>query len=377
MRILLLLFSVFLSSASELGAAEAGSLSTGCNQRISIITRQLPSVRAGDAFAKTNTGVRDRFYPRDRDELSAVPVESFGPPEIEIPDATIQAVIGKVISFPPYSEEPVMIPEQYLSREGFAIVDLIGRKLFYRKKSERPGTATYTREFFIEKPAIYNGSRDFRIPDDKTTFARELAERQLARSTTFRDGAPEKKNLIRFAQELVNYQILQKIASASPITTDDLEHWTEIVTESDPHEDPLIRRFLWVIRDTQKSFTRGNTDYFVDTSGLTIWMDITERNVFQPTPPEKVVVRLREILALFNSLSRDSNPNDAIRVFREYLLIHPTADGNGRIARALLDGAFVKLGIYPKAVVALKTPLAMFSSEADTANLIYRALTSK
>lgn len=64
-------------------------------------------------------------------------------------------------------------------------------------------------------------------------------------------------------------------------------------------------------------------------------------------PPQYVLEEMRGLINFINSLDENSDLSFVAYAYKTFLSIHPFANGNGRIARALLDYMLIKTGYTP------------------------------
>jgi fido (protein-threonine AMPylation protein) len=81
-----------------------------------------------------------------------------------------------------------------------------------------------------------------------------------------------------------------------------------------------------------------------------VWIGTPERPVFEPPPPEAVPERLEDLLVWWRTAYADLSVSDQETIIRalarlhhDFVSIHPFEDGNGRMARLLIDLAAEEL----------------------------------
>ena len=64
-------------------------------------------------------------------------------------------------------------------------------------------------------------------------------------------------------------------------------------------------------------------------------------------PAREVPARLAKLIESINRLTANSSLREFAEIYREFIVIHPFGDGNGRTARVLLDYILLKNGHGP------------------------------
>lgn len=302
---------------------------------------------------RANTGVGKQFYPRDLKQLAAIPVEDLADAYIESP-MSVLSLEGNIMIFPGTRERFFC---EKATEDYFVVVDLSGRRLEFRKRVA--GSSRFHRESYVST----NEAKNYPAKSSHVPSIEELATAQLRGSTSWLAGVKSVRKKYQVAQESINKELLSKWQSGGAVTRDDIQRWTEYVTDAIPASDDKVRRKSWVIRGTVAEFERDGKQYKVDMNNVSVWLEYLSNpySLFiQPMKAEDVPQALDEILSRFNALTPDNSFEDAVAIYRDYLICHPTLDANGRIGRALLDHAMMKIGYSPVPKFPAELTLVLF-----------------
>ena len=85
---------------------------------------------------------------------------------------------------------------------------------------------------------------------------------------------------------------------------------------------------------------------------------------FSYIPAEEVLTSIREWMSRANQVNGATSLLEIIRLYRDFVYIHPFTDGNGRSARVLLDALMMRAGFPPVPHSRALTQDVVFKSEA-------------
>jgi hypothetical protein len=201
------------------------------------------------------------------------------------------------------------------------------------------------------------------LPRMVDKLADGLARSQIRTSTSARLSgfAPRiTNNLIA-----TNRQMLAHLISGKPLTVHDLEDWNLRVQEGllDREKQPKAG----VLRGTRKLVDLGGERVDVDLRDQQVGdtaLDGTQALSFLPAG--EVPRALSALVERVNRLDRSSTFLEVARVYRDFVHIHPFADGNGRAGRVLLDYALLKAG-FPPLPHGKSTGLVMYRDAGEVA----------
>jgi len=99
-----------------------------------------------------------------------------------------------------------------------------------------------------------------------------------------------------------------------------------------------------IVRGTDpRNVLRNGHNYRVDIRGL----QMLAGNGVKFIPASEVPGKLAVLIQRINHLDNKASLQEILGIYRDFLIIHPFVDGNGRTARILLDYMLMKSGFPP------------------------------
>ncbi|RYZ83174.1 MAG: hypothetical protein EOP06_20425, partial [Proteobacteria bacterium] len=138
---------------------------------------------------------------------------------------------------------------------------------------------------------------------------------------------------------MANNEMLKLILAGRSLAISDLSKFNNLITEQGSDAPDLFRG---LIRGSRNYVTRGARKYYVDLSETEIKVG---NKAFAPA--SDVERLLSAWVDKVNKIGPESSLGSIIELFREFILIHPFSDGNGRTSRLLLDYMSIRAGFGP------------------------------
>lgn len=177
-------------------------------------------------------------------------------------------------------------------------------------------------------------------------LAKKLTDLHLNRSTNRRHA----KNIIEYDSGVreANTLIAKRLVSKEEITESDLIQLNKALLKGVyPFRDSYFHPIAGVLR--------GSADQVAIHDGKLYVVDMRDRQSFQMlstpserlttltfAPADQVSTLLRDLLKDANQVSETTSMEKIFSIYQEYIKIHPFADGNGRVARVLLNFMLLK-----------------------------------
>lgn len=261
----------------------------------------------------------------------------------------------------------------------FTLKDSTGR-WFYVQAQKKWGSDKYVLDFatlqFVPsevhrlnnyKPALSKVFQEHRISDmNSTQLSDYLSSLQLKTSTNAKNASPEQRQVfIKGIQDA--YQMLAELLVHG--RTLEVAHLEKLNLFANAGINP----YEWKINEPMAGVLRGTKDKIVLIQGKPTAIDMSAFEVAQTwkttalgvpyrlnyfVPAKEVPARVETLLQRIAKIDHNSSPLDVFQLYRDFVVTHPFADGNGRTARMLLNYLLVKAGMPP--------------SETPAASLFYR-----
>lgn len=226
---------------------------------------------------------------------------------------------------------------------------------FLRVVNERP-IADLERQFYAESAALRQFSFLSKINSDYFAFKEQskiIALAQASVSNTLQ-GKSDLKTLTRVIQKM-----LLDLEAHKMLTIKDLEEMNYELTAD--FLSSFHRIVAGIVRGTpERTVVYEGEKYPVDLSELDIHTG-TQPVRFLYIAPQEVPGRLDQLVDGINQISQSTPLRNIVKIYREFIIIHPFIDGNGRLSRLLLDYMLLKSG-HPALKHNPKTARVLFKS---------------
>ena len=234
--------------------------------------------------------------------------------------------------------------ETYYNRGLLEMLEPFGRRRYF--KTPNDGSNRYVE---VSKPDDLNVKETLpenlkQIPRNYEISSREnlllaLVAQQAVASNTLRKSLPSESKLNNNLR-LANEKMLEFLDSKKELTLKDIETLNSLLIEG-----VLVSSVLrgspprWIHRNGKK--------HYVDNSQKDVGSSVDGYIIFQYLPVENVISHLKQLLIRINGVGRSSSLKDIIAIYRDFIVIHPFLDGNGRTAKVLVDYLMLKAGFPP------------------------------
>jgi hypothetical protein len=236
------------------------------------------------------------------------------------------AEAGKVFSAPaPYGRRYFRIRE--MGKETWLVeVDVAGTP-FKKTVTQPPVEDTVVKK------------RDWTGVEDKT-LAEEMAKSQARASHTVngssKSGAAAEKRIVE-----ANRLLAHLFSTGSPLTATVLEKVNFAITEDSLRAHAAMTGLV-----------RGRGPRTIVYKGKPYVVDLSQAQIgnsypieFWYLPAAEVVPALEKWLERANRVSKKSGLKELVELYRDFIVIHPFVDGNGRTARAVYDFLTLRAGL--------------------------------
>lgn len=160
------------------------------------------------------------------------------------------------------------------------------------------------------------------LPEGAYPSSEALAKAQVAASSTAKgeEGAQVEQNL-----RSANASMIETLQRGENLSLDNLYTWHRLHMAAS--KERWAFRYSGIKSFSSKSGEEGVAFFYI--------------------PAEDIIPNLSVLIAQINDLTSHSKPIEFAKVYRDFIVIHPFLNGNGRTARLLLDYALLKNGFAP------------------------------
>jgi len=266
---------------------------------------------------------------------------------------------------------PMQVTAVAANGKFIELTDLVGRR-FYLKKTGFLGTRLFEKHVFVDPSETPHDAinTDYREPprDFTVSSAHQLALDRIQNSSTWQaeiDGN-KKSEIFGRVQEAYT-DMLRHLKSGKPLTLELVQRWNRMILRTqETAPDKVILNYLdGLVRGTEEIVSQPQGTFLIDLNGVEAPVEyIVNLSVFTMRP-EAVPHALAELIAHINRIGPESTFADAAVVMRRFLRIHPHVDACGRTGILLMDYALMKAGFSPPAGIDEKTPILLWTTEAE------------
>jgi hypothetical protein len=211
---------------------------------------------------------------------------------------------------------------------------------------------------------------NFRIPRDLQAFGAQLAKNQITNSSSCSAATPSERKQFLDALTVVNTDMLNFLTLGASLNEETLKDWNFHLLKCVPPKEKHVALLAGMLRGTcvNQPAPSGERDAFItlDLGGVLSAISYTSNASVLAAPPEAIPGALSQFLAEINGFSRDTPFQTVALTFRKFITLHPFVEGNGRIARILLDYSLLRAGFPPAPSFTRGEHLVLFTSEEES-----------
>jgi Fic family protein len=168
-------------------------------------------------------------------------------------------------------------------------------------------------------------------------------------SVTARDADELDRKKIKDAMYSANSQMLSVLSEGRELSVADISHWNyEIFKGSSDEEVALpagIIRGDSESKDVMNPLSDTRERVRVDISGANAAGGTLKSGPeFWYTDAARVPSEMKALVQEVNKIGRQTSLEEIVGVYRNFIIIHPFVDGNGRTGRVLFDYMLLKAG---------------------------------
>ncbi len=276
---------------------------------------------------------------------------------------------GNLFYFPETSKS-AFIMQIAPNKHFFSVQSLLGPR-FFRFGETSVGlwfeeVTLRSTSFFKPGPLQQDPSRIFlKLDQISNDFIERISSLQKRVSSTFiKNQNGDEEGLKQANADMVNL-----VLTSRRITLEFIEKINKNLIQRELHGDKALA--AGIIRGVQPRMVKdAEKQYLVDLSQTEVKNTVP---AFFYIPATLVPVRMEEWIAKANAINHQSKFADIISLYRDFVIVHPFVDGNGRTGRVLLDGLLLKAGFPPVPHDEKLTSDVLFKSLDDVVEDFKRA----
>lgn len=343
-----------------------------CAVDLGKIYNELMEENSGPGKAFTKYTIDDVLKITLDDELSAYPLKG------ELPFGQVFIASDKGY--------PFVIDQVSNDKKYVLASDIVGRKVLFERKfsvlhSLRLTAPTYQRvpmekSPFALPPPLAPPQRTVQRPLLNDDFAETLGNNHLENSTSYlAEKDPSRRQAMLDGQKTAARAMFKAFNAKRNLTAKDIDTWNLPIGTAVAPEDTSEAIFSAnAVRRGQKgSYVMGDIRYDIDNSTLTHQMEYSPGALIRATKPEDVEPKLNALVDRINAVDSETSLHEIAKIYRDFMFIHPYAEGNGRTGRLVLDYCLMNAGYPPAPPKFKEARLGLWRNEEEAEQALIAA----